>query len=130
MSIDLARGAVLGRVGNGSVVVIDPRSGDCDSVLVWEQGFRAEAVVGELRTGALKCVFSGRNMRFRVVGGEPNVQLRGTNISVTAVGRGQAVLKGRESATPSDGRYSLNGGIFEPFPVESVKLTIGAPLAP
>ena len=130
VAIDLLRGAVLGRVANGSVVVIDPRSGECDSILVWEQGFRAEAVERELRTGELKCVFSGRNMRFRIVGGEPYVQLRGTNISVTAVGRGQAVLKGRESGTPSDGRYSLNGGIFEPFPIESVKLTIGAPLAP
>ena len=130
VTISLTRGAVLGRVANGSVAVIDPRGGDCDSLLVWEQGFRADAVEGELRTGEVKCVFSGRNMRFRLVGGEPNVQLRGTNIFVTAVGRGQAVLKGRESGVPSDGRYSLNGGVFEPFPIESVKLTIGAPLGP
>ena len=130
VTIDLQRGAVLGRVANGSVVVIDPRGGDCEDLLVWEQGFRADAVESELRTGELKCVFSGRNMRFRLVGGEPNVQLRGTNIFVTAVGRGQAMLKGQRSGTPSDGKYSLNGGVFEPFPVESVKLTIGAPLAP
>ena len=130
VSVSLTRGAVLGRVANGSVAVIDPRSGDCESLLVWEQGFRADAVESELRTGELKCVFSGRNMRFRLVGGEPNVQLRGTNIFVTAVGRGQATLKGQRSGTPSDGKYSLNGGVFEPFPVESVKLTIGAPLAP
>ena len=128
VAIDLLRGAVLGRVANGSVVVIDPRAGDCDSILVWEQGFRAEAIEGEARTGELKCTFSGRNMRFRLVGGQPNVQLRGSNIYATAVGRGQATLRARRGS--SDGTYSLNGAPFETFPDESLKVTIGAPLAP
>ena len=128
VAVDLSRGAALGRVANGKVTVVDPRGTDCESLLVWEQGFRADGTEKELRNGDRACVFTGRNMRFRLVGGEPSVRLSGENIFVTAVGRGQATLKGRAGSL-NDGTYSLNGAPFESLPDELLKAPIGAPLA-
>ena len=126
--LDLARGAVIGRIAKGTVTVVDPKGGDCDAPLVWDNGERAEAVersmLGELGQREPACVFTGTNMRFRLVGGKNHVILSGTDISVSAVGRGFVLLRGTRRV--QDGSYSLNGEPYESMPDQSLQLTLGS----
>ncbi len=122
VTLDLDRGAVLGQMGSGVLLVRNPKKDDCDTLLVWEFGERTDALERETKRGDLVCRYEGRKIRFRIVGGEPNVAARGSNIALAAVGRGSAQLRG------TDGSYSVNGGEYIPLPDELRKVSIGATL--
>ncbi len=132
VGLTLARGAVLGRVERGLrtgaeavIVVIAPRSGTCDSLLVWEQDERAESTDKLTIKGELRCEYRGRGMRFRLVADDTAVIVKGTNIALSAVGRGTGYLRGQGGL--DDGRYSLDGEPFESLPDEKKTFTLGAP---
>ena len=120
VSLMLDRGAVIGRMVRGTLTIIEPRDGDCDTALVWEEGFRADGSERFLSSGAFACVFRGRNMRFRLASGHNDVVLRGADIYVSAVGRGVGTLRGRA------GRYSLNGEPYRPLPDELRRFALGS----
>ncbi len=133
VAVDLARGAVVGRIARGKVTVVDPRGGDCDTVLVWDGGERADyterSMLGELGQRRLACVFRGKSMRFRVGGGVGALVVDGRDVSLAAVGLGFVVLKGRPGSA-DDGTYSLNGERHVSMPDESLQLTLATATAP
>ena len=123
VTLRLDRGAVVGRMVRGTLRVIEPQNGDCNTPLVWEDGFRAEGSERFLNSGAFVCEFRGRDMRFRLVGGNNDATLTGSDIFVSAVGRGSGRLRGRGG--PDDGRYSLNGDAFAPLPDTWTRFVLG-----
>ena len=94
-----ARGAVIGRVANGTVVIADLSPGDDSDPVVWGAQFRRQ-------TGSGTIVYKGRNITFRLIGGGFRVTVKGSGISISVVGRGDAFLNGDASAA---GVFSTSG---------------------
>lgn len=94
-----ARGAVLGRLEQGSITVADRSPDDLSQPIVYgwdERVLRLDDTV----------VYVGDKMRFRVLGGSWRIVVRGIGIDLSAVGRGTVRLKG-EGLDP--GVYSTDG---------------------
>jgi hypothetical protein len=69
--------------------------------------------------------FSGSNFRFRALGGQYRVVVRGSGIYLFAGGSGTVTLRGSSANPNADGKYSVNGGRFRSLPAPAVKRTIG-----
>jgi hypothetical protein len=123
------RGAILGRIGSGSLWIDDPKAGHCDGPLVWGADVEKPQLVVDLETGqsTLRCKYTGLNIRFRLVGGDHDIKIvRGRDVAISAVGRGKGFLKGMGSL--ADGTYSLDARDYVSLPDEGRKITIGTPL--
>jgi hypothetical protein len=83
------RGAVLGRVVSGSVRIVDVSPDDR-----WEPMINGIA-------GIESYTLKGRNLSFRVLGGDYRIVLRGEGISLAARGRGVATIDGDTAAVAS-----------------------------
>ena len=124
------RGVIIGRFDSGQLAVDVTKAADCDALDVWGAA-RTRELVDDLGV-VYRCQFSGKNVRFRFVGGQhvikigrPLVPARDIDLSV--VGRGFAFLKGSTSVL--DGVYSANGDPFQSMPDEGRGFTIGAATA-
>jgi hypothetical protein len=98
------KGNVIGRLANGTVRVTDltPR----DRFLPYVQGRKLKI----MRVNAKSTLYKGQSLRFRMLGGRSKIVVKGTGISVAAVGRGWAMLDAQR-LLPDDpaGVYSLDG---------------------
>ena len=124
VKLDLDRGAVIGRIERGRLTILNPKNDDCEALLVWEQGERAEASEKETKRGEIACIYTGRAMRFRIVGGQPQVTLSGRDISLSAVGRGLVSLKGDLTVLDA-GVYSVDGNEYLPLPILLKRMLLG-----
>jgi len=117
-----ARGGILGRFDQGSVIISDLDLTDGRVPVV--SGAEAFRFLPGGRT-----LYSGDDIRFRMIGGLFRVQINATGIDVSAVGRGTAAL---DASGFSDfpGRYSLDGGPFHALPGHSTTFTLGQAPAP
>jgi hypothetical protein len=115
------KGAVLGKIGKGSLEIIDLTTGDQWSPLVngIPRGHRVW--------------LRGKNISFRVPAGRYRIVARGNDISISAQGSGSVVLDGDPDAVGETGLYSVNGatcfgadmtGCF-PLPSEATKASFG-----
>lgn len=82
-----ARGGVLGRVDDGVVVFTDLTPGDAWDPVVSGAQFRRQ-------TGPGTFAYRGRNMTFGLRFGDFRVMARGSGISISVAGRGDAFLNG------------------------------------
>ena len=118
------KGAILGRIDRGTLVIVDPKNGDCEAQLVWEADdqWSRERKLGEDKV--LECVYTARTaMRFRVVGGTNTLRLNGYGIALAVVGRGTAYLQGVKDRNP-DGFYSANGSPWKSLPDDGFTVKI------
>jgi hypothetical protein len=128
----LERGVAIGRIGEGQLMVVDPRNNDCDTLLVWDDGERAQpierAVVLPTRFDVeLRCIFKGTNMRFRLSASDGNnLRITGTEIGLSAVGRGSGRVKG-QPLDGADGTYAVNGDDYVSLPDEWKVFQLAAP---
>ena len=97
-----AKGAILGRISIGSVVVFDLTPNDAYEPYV--SGDDYVKLVGE--TGIQ---YGGRNLRFRLIGGSYRIVVKGTGIDLSVVANGTALLEGDTSAVGGAGVYSIDG---------------------
>ncbi len=97
-----AKGAMLGRIVHGSVVVHDLSPNDAFDPYV--AGFDAVKLVGD--TGVH---YSGRNLRFRLIGGSYRIVVKGSGIDLSVVANGSATLEGDTDAPGGPGVYSIDG---------------------
>jgi hypothetical protein len=124
------RGVIIGRFDSGRLVVDAPRDGDCDLLEVW--GATREIPYTDEDGVAYRCQFNGKNIRFRFIGGQHQIQIGrvlapARDIDLSVVGRGTAFLKG--STSPLDGVYSRNGEPFQSMPDEGKRFEVAAPPA-
>jgi hypothetical protein len=101
--VDL-RGSLLGRLGTGTLRVTDLTPNDRYTAMV------AGRKMTQDRIGPRTVLYRGQGLRFRMLGGGYRVVVRGSGISVSAVGRGTVVLDGEPRYAGDDvGVYSLDG---------------------
>ena len=113
----VVRGAALGRFDSG-LLTVEVADGNCEGPLVW--GAERERPVIDHLGQIVACVYSGQNVRFRLVGGKQELKIqRGRDIDLSVVGRGHGQIRGQS------GQYSLNGGDYIALPDEIRKITIG-----
>jgi len=120
------RGAILGRIQTGTLVVVDPKGGDCDTLFVWEADDQWPRVrtVGDDKV--LECVYTTRSgMRFRLVGGENTIKINAKGIALTAVGATRGFVKGSPNIV-DDGTYSVDGSDWRSLPDDGKFVRIGS----
>ena len=106
-----ARGAIIGQIDRGSVTIQDPNPNDGKAPVVW--GYERKRDLTDTKN-----VFSGTDIRFRVVGGFFRVKVVGVGIDASVVGRGSVTLS-PVATLPILGTFSLNGGPDTDFPDSS-----------
>jgi hypothetical protein len=124
------RGSVLGRVANGSVRVTDLTPNDRYAPIV------AGKKLKEDRLGPRTVLYRGQALRFRMVGGGYRMYVRGSGITVSAVGRGFVTLDGDPKFFGDDaGVYSFDGVDCSveplsctPLPTDPQKFTLEPPV--
>ena len=125
------RGSVLGRLANGTVRVTDltPRDRFYPVVL------GRKLII--TRSGPKTITYKGQSLRFRMLGGRSKIVVKGSGISVSAVGRGFVTLDGDRRFPDDDaGFYSLDGtdcsydvALCTPLPDLPERYVIGPPPA-
>ncbi|HET9509034.1 MAG TPA: hypothetical protein VFO81_13890 [Gaiellaceae bacterium] len=93
------RGAVIGRFDRGSVTIYDRTPRDAFTPRVW-------GALPAFQIGLNGERHQGENVRFRLLGGEFILVVRGSGIALSAVGTGSVTLEGWGRAP---GVYSLDG---------------------
>ena len=116
------RGIVIGRFDKGQVTINDPSPNDGTRPIV--TGADSTQSVGDRTTR-----YSGSNIRFRVIGGTFSVTVFGTDIDLSAVGKGMVTLNGsitRGNADNDDATYAQNGDPPQPFPTWPLTFPLAA----
>jgi len=112
-----ARGGIIGRFDSGRITVED----------VDENDGRVPTVYGAERIrelGGHRMLYVGEDVRFRMIGGLYRVTIQAVGMDVSAVGRGSVVV---DATGFSDlpGRFSINGGSFQPLPGRPTTFQLG-----
>jgi hypothetical protein len=112
------RGTVIGRVANGRVQVRDFRPFDAnDPQLTCRHPRYISAAVTLCR---------GRNIGFRVDDGRFNVNVRGSGIWISAVGRGSVDVDGAGETGVNDGVLAIDSGQYQSLPDALTTFVLGA----
>lgn len=119
------KGAVIGRLGSGTLAVQIPAERACEDLSIWgEEKLAEERKVTEDGDHIWVCRYSGKGIRFRLAG-ERFMRFRpARNLMLSAVGRGAVTLNGTET---TDGTFALNGGEEQPVPKEPRRFAIAPP---
>jgi hypothetical protein len=116
------RGGIIGRMDSGTLDITDPIAGDGLAPVV--RGYQQKFQIGPRHVQ-----YSGEgDIRFRLIGGLYRVRIAGQGIDLSVVGKGAVVLDGSGFAE-QPGRYSVNGGSYQPMPDGSTRVTLGVTLA-
>ncbi|HZQ66717.1 MAG TPA: hypothetical protein VFA66_15990 [Gaiellaceae bacterium] len=116
------KGGIIGRFDQGGTIdVYDPIAGDGAAPVI--KGCEFKEQVGPRHW---ECSSSQAEVRFRLIGGLYKVTIEANGIDLSIVGRGSAVLDG-SGFDDQTGRYSVNGGSYQPFPHISTKLSVSTP---
>jgi hypothetical protein len=113
------KGTVIGRLTNGRVQVKDFRPFDSNVPLFTGCKVRRPFI------GITVC--QGRNIGFRVLDGRFNTNVRGSGISISAVGRGTVTVDGNGEDGLPDGVMSMDNQPYESLPDDATTLPLGAP---
>lgn len=107
VTITAKGGGVIGHLGQGVLQVRDPNPDDNIS----------EVVTGADRSHSVNdyvTKYWGKDIRFRYIGGKFTINIQGSDIDLSAIGKGTVTLVG--TGTADDGTYSVNGLAPQPFP--------------
>jgi hypothetical protein len=124
----VVKGSLIGRLGNGTITLEELSDGDVGTEPV-VRGYRTFrwGRNGQTRT------YTGKSMRFRLIGGRYRVTFTGRGLHFSLVGRGRVQMDGSgslENGIFYDGFYSLNGSEEESLPDEATWMTLQAPPPP
>ena len=115
------RGSVIGQaVGKGRLLIEDPDPSDGVPVV---SGYdRAQ------RQSRFAILYSGNDLRFRVLGGQFKLRLVASGVSLSFVGKGTAAMV--PVGTADDGSYSLDGGdSYRPFGLMPISMIVSGGLS-
>jgi hypothetical protein len=120
------KGVILGSISTGTLVIVDPRGGDCDAPLVWEADDQWPRVRGIGEDRVLECVYkTATGMRFRLAGGPNTIRVNGKGIALSAVGKGGGYVRG-SSLVVDDGTYSVDGSAWRSLPDDGKVVRVGS----
>lgn len=106
------RGALIGSLqGTGTVTVTDLPGKVATEILVLNED-------ASWKLDPDTTVYAGENLRFRVFRGNWRVRIQGSGIFTSIVGTGSIGFSG-------EGRYSLAGAPYRPWPTEWTTLRLG-----
>ena len=106
-----AKGGVIGRLYVGTLTVRDPIPDDNVQEVV--TGY--DNVPQHLND--FVTVYTGKNIRFRFIGGNFKITVRGSDIDLSAVGKGKVLLQGFGGTENDNGTYSFNDELSQPLPL-------------
>ncbi len=119
-----AKGAIIGRLDRGTVVVYDLSPDDTFEPIVFGDDAPVKLV------GENGVQYGGRDLRFRLIGGSYRFVVQGSGIDLSAVGKGFAWLEGETTET---GVYALDGSDCrvanarcKPLPDQPTRVKLGA----
>jgi hypothetical protein len=115
--LDVRGTSVLGRLGNGSITVLDRSPND-----PYVANVTGKRVV-QKRLGSSRVLFRGQGLRYRMVGGDYRIVVRGTGITLSAVGKGAIWLDGEPRFEGVD--CSVEAGLCTAIPDEPLRLRLG-----
>jgi hypothetical protein len=119
----VGKGVVIGRFDKGQITIKDPNPFDGTGPIV--TGADSTQSLGEKTTR-----YSGSNVRFRMIGGSFSITVFGTDIDLSAIGRGLVTLDGtgvKGNAENNDGTYASNGAPAQQFPTFKFTFPLGPP---
>jgi hypothetical protein len=121
------KGSLIGRLASGSITIEELAPDDDTEPVV--RGYKTFkwGRNSNLRT------YTGKNVRFRLIGGRYRVVLNGKGLFFSLVGKGRVTLNGNGSIEDGvfyDGFYSLNGSEEESLPDEAQSFNLTAPPPP
>jgi ribosomal protein L37AE/L43A len=118
------KGTVIGRVKNGRVQIRDFRPLDTNDPIITCPRNRIRHV------GAGIWICKARNISFRVADGRFNVNVRGTGIWISAVGRGPGTVDGTGDQGFADGVMSIDDAPYTSLPDTLMSFFLGTPVPP
>jgi hypothetical protein len=118
--LKLRRATVIGRVTNGKVQIKDFKP--FDASVPQFINCKRPRFVNQTTTAC-----QGKNVGFRVIDGRYNVNVRGSGISLSVVGRGTAAVDGAGEDGLPDGVMQLNNGPYTSLPDFVTTFTLEAP---
>jgi hypothetical protein len=121
------KGSLIGRLANGSIT-IEELSFDGGT----EPVVRGYKTVRWSRNGNSR-TYTGKNVRFRLIGGRYRVVFNGKGLFFSLVGKGRVTLDGNGSMETGifyDGFYSLNGSEEESLPDDAQSFNLSPPSPP
>lgn len=124
-SVNIAvRGALIGQIDKGRVILEDPNPNDGKGPVV--SGYESKKDITDT-----KALYSGSDIRFRIIGGFFRAKVVGSGMDLSIVGKGSLTL-GPSLGLVTGGTYSLNGGLPLPFPtvLTSIQLAATPPPGP
>jgi hypothetical protein len=126
VQLEKVRGSIIGRFASGSITIeeLSPDEGT-------EPVVRGYKTFKWGRNGNAR-TYTGKNVRFRLIGGRYKVTFNAKGLFFSLVGKGRVVLDGTGSIEDGifyDGFYSLNGSEEESLPDEATSLSL-APTPP
>jgi hypothetical protein len=120
VAIKLARGTVIGRVAAGQVKIKDPTPYDESSPEVHH--------CRRLRyptPNTTLCI--GKKLTFRALDGRFVINVRGTGVFLSAVGRGTVTIIGDSNPSTPNGVMSVDNGAYEQIPDFQTVFALGTP---
>jgi hypothetical protein len=122
----VVRGSLIGRFGNGTLKIEDLADNEGSDPVV--RGYE------KVKWGAGNApTYSGKNIRFRLIGGRYRVTFSAKAVYFSLVGKGRVLLDGNGSVADGifyDGFYSLNGAGEQSLPDEPTWLQLAPPPPP
>jgi len=107
------KGVLVGRLGKGSLEIVDLNAND-----QWSPRVNG---IPRGKTVTLR----GKNVSFYIPGGRYRIIARGSDISVSARGAGAVILNGDPDAVGDTGMYAVGDGDLVPLPEVLTKATFG-----
>ena len=101
-----ANGVIIGHADKARITITDADHADGRVIVL---GAESKVVLSPTKT-----VYSGKDIRFKLLGGDNVLFIRGSGISLSAVGEGKVSLDGGNVA--NDGKYSIDDGPFKSLP--------------
>jgi hypothetical protein len=102
-----AKGAVIiGHADKAKITITDSDSTDGRVIVL---GWDSKVALTPTKT-----VYKGDDLRFKLLGGDNTLFVRGSGISLSAVGEGKVTLDGGNVA--NDGKFSIDDGPFKSLP--------------
>jgi hypothetical protein len=101
-----ANGVIIGHADKARITITDADSTDGRVIVV---GWDTKVAVAPTKT-----LYRGEDMRFKLLGGDNILFIRGSGVSLSVVGEGKVSLDGGNVV--NDGKFSIDDGPFRGLP--------------